>query len=118
MLPSTKTLLYDTFVRASGLQCSFLRLVSRTNHSFACKTNRIVAGVLQSIETIMLAWSGSQRFKAERSVQVRNVFLLYGGTRVTHRSILLNDSNDRRFISQTCFHCQYYCVSLCVQPLT
>ena len=59
MLPSTKTLLYDAFACAFGLRCSFLRLLSKTTHSFACKTNRIVAGILQSIETITHAWSVS-----------------------------------------------------------
>ena len=34
------------------------------------------------------------------------------------RNTLLNDSDDRRFISQTWFHCQFYCVSLCVQLVT
>ena len=58
-VPSTKTLLYDTFACAFDLRCSFLRLFSKTNHSFACKTNRIVAGGLQSIKTIMHAWSVS-----------------------------------------------------------
>ena len=47
MLPSTKPLLYDAFARAFGFRCSFLRLLNKTTHSFACKTNRIVAGVLQ-----------------------------------------------------------------------
>ena len=55
MLPSTKTLLYD----ASGLQCSFLWLLSKKTHSNACKTNRIVTGFLHSIETITHAWSVS-----------------------------------------------------------
>ena len=59
MFPSTKTLLYDAFVRAFDLRCSFLRLLSKMTHSFACKTNRIVAGVLQSIEAITHAWSVS-----------------------------------------------------------
>ena len=36
-------------------------------------------------------------------------------TRVTCRNTLLNNSDDQHFVSQTCFHCQYYCVSLCVQ---
>ena len=56
---SAKTLLYDAFACAFDLRCSFLRLLSKTNHSFACKTNRIVTGGLQSIETITHAWSVS-----------------------------------------------------------
>ena len=52
MLPSTKPLLYDAFARAFGFRCSFLRLLNKMTHLFVCKTNRIVAGVLQSIETI------------------------------------------------------------------
>ena len=52
MLPSTKTLLYDAF----GLQCSFLRLLSKTTHLCAYNTNRIVAGVLQSIEINKYNW--------------------------------------------------------------
>ena len=59
MLLSTKTLLYDAFACAFGLQCSFLQLLSKMTHSFACKINRIVAGVLQLIETITHAWSVS-----------------------------------------------------------
>ena len=35
-----------------------------------------------------------------------------------HRNTLLNDCDDRHFISQTCFHCQFYCLSLCVQLVT
>ena len=57
MLPSTKTLLYNAFARVFGLRCSFLRLLSKTTHLFASKTNTIVAGALQSIETITHAWS-------------------------------------------------------------
>ena len=64
------------------------------------------------------AYLVSQRSVAEHSVQPINAFLLYIGTRVTRRNILLKDSDDRRFVSQTCFHCQYYCVSLCVQLVT
>ena len=117
MFPSTKTLLYDAFACAFDLRCSFLRLLSKTTHSFACKTKRIVAGVLQSIEVITHALV-SQRFEPEHSVQVKNSFLPYGSTRVTCRNTLLNDSDDQHFVSQTCFHCQYYHVSLCVQPVT
>ena len=57
----------------------------------------------------------SQRSVAEHSVQPKNAFLLYISARVTCRNTLSNDSDDRRFVSQTCFHCQFYCVSLCVQ---
>ena len=57
MLPSTKTLLYDTFACAFNLQCYFLRLLSKMTHLLACKISRIVAGVLQLIETIAHAWS-------------------------------------------------------------
>ena len=39
-------------------------------------------------------------------------------TGVTCRNTLLNDSDDWRFASQTCFHTQCYCVSLCVQLVT
>ena len=46
MLPTNKTLLYDAF----GLRHSFLRLLSKTTHSFICKTNGIVTGLLQSME--------------------------------------------------------------------
>ena len=59
MLPSTKALLYDVFTHAFGLRCSFLWLLSKATHSFACKTNKIVTGVLQSIETITHTWSVS-----------------------------------------------------------
>ena len=52
MLPSNKTILYDAF----GLRCSFLWLLNKTTYSLACKTNIIIAGVLQLIETITHAW--------------------------------------------------------------
>ena len=117
MLPSSKTLLYDAFAHAFGLRYSFLQLLSKTTHLFACKTNRTVAGVLQSIVN-NYACLVSQRFEPELSVQVKNVFLSYGSTRVTCRNTLSNNSDDRRFVSQTCFHCQHYCVSLCIQPVT
>ena len=52
---------------------------------------------------------------SECSVQAKNAFLLYGSTRVTCTNTLLNDSDDWHFVSQACFHCQYYCVTLCVQ---
>ena len=57
----------------------------------------------------------SQRLVSEHFVQAKNVFLSYGSTRVMCRNTLLDDSDDWRFISQTCFHCQYYCISFCVQ---
>ena len=59
MLPSSKTLLHDASARAFGLRYSFLRLLSKMTHLFAYKTNRIVAVVLQLIETITHAWSVS-----------------------------------------------------------
>ena len=39
----------------------------------------------------------------------KNVFLVYISTRVTRRKRLLNSSDDQRFVSQTCFHCQFVC---------
>ena len=57
----------------------------------------------------------SQRLASEHSVQAHNVFLPYGSTRVTCRNTLLNDFYDRCFVLKTCFHCQYYCIYLCVQ---
>ena len=65
-----------------------------------------------------LKQSRSQRFEPEHYFQVKNIFLPYDSAGVTCRNTLLNDSDDRRFVSQTCFHCQYYCVSFCVQPVT
>ena len=118
MLPSTKTLLYDVFARAFGLRCSFFRLLSKTTHSFACKINRIVTGVLQSIETITHTWSASASSQSalfkSKMFSYHIVFL----RRVTCRNTLLNDFDNLRFVSQTCFHCQYYCVSLCIQLVT
>ena len=61
---------------------------------------------------------GCQHFKPERSVQAKNVFLSYGNTRVTFRNSLLNSCDEQRFISQTCFDCQFYCISFCVQLMT
>ena len=55
---------------------------------------------------------------AEHSVQPKNALLLYISARVTCRNTLLNDSDDRHFISQIFFHCQFCCVSLCVQLVT
>ena len=46
LLLSTKILLYNVFAHAFGLWCSFFWLLSKTTHSFACKTSRIVAEVL------------------------------------------------------------------------
>ena len=59
----------------------------------------------------------SQSLVSECSCQAKNVFLLYGSTRVT---CPVNDSDNQHyfFISQTCFHCQYCCISLCVQLVT
>ena len=85
-------------------------------HSFAYKTNRIVAELLQSIGTITHAWSVNA--SRQSTIQAKNIFLPYDSTRVTCRNILLNDSDDRHFVSQTCFHCQYYHVSLCVKLVT
>ena len=95
MLPSTKTLLYDAFAYAFDLQFSFLWLFSKTTHLFACKTNRIVAGVLQLIEKITYTWSASSWCQSALHVQAKNTFLPYGSTRVTCRNTLLNDSDDQ-----------------------
>ena len=57
----------------------------------------------------------SQHLASECSVQAKNACLSYGSTRVTCRNTLLNNSDDWRFVSHTCFHYQYYCISLCVQ---
>ena len=86
------------------------------SHSFASKTNRRVAADLKSIETIINAWpvnalSQSTLFKS-------NIILLYGSIRVTYRNIVLNGSDDWCFVLQSCFHCQYYCTSLCIQLVT
>ena len=114
MLSSTKTLLYDSFAHAFGLRCSFLRLLNKTTHSFACKTNRM------SRWSPPIHWNNhvcliSQRFKPEHSLQAKNLFLLYGSTRVTCRN---NDFDDWHFVSQNCFRCQYHCIPLCVQRVT
>ena len=71
MLPSTKTLLYDAL--AFNISSSYY------SHSFASKTNSIVAADLKSIETIINAWpvnalSQSTLFKP-------NIILLYGSIR-------------------------------------
>ena len=55
-----------------------------------------------------------QHFEPERSVQAKKIFLPYGSTTVTCRNTLLSYSDDQHFVSQTCFHCQYYHISLCV----
>ena len=73
----------------------------------------MVAGVLQSIETITYTWSASPWHQ-----QAINIFLLYDSTRVTCRNTLLYDSDDHCFVSQTCFNCQYHRVPLCVQLVT
>ena len=61
---------------------------------------------------------GQSALQARVLCSSQNVFLSYGSTKITCRNTLLNDSDDRRFVSPTCFHCQYYCISLCVQPVT
>ena len=40
-VPSSNTLLYNGFAHAFGYYCSFLRLLSKITHSFACKSNRM-----------------------------------------------------------------------------
>ena len=70
----------------------------------------------------------SNRFKQSRTLgrpvlhttalcSSKNTFLLYSSTRVTRRNTLLNNSDDQCFVSETWFHCQYHCISLCVQVL-
>ena len=98
---------------------SMLWLVSKMTrlYLFACKTNRIVArSSKRSKQSCML----SQPALGIRALcsQAKNVFLPHDSTRVTCKNTLLNDSDDRCFVSQTCFHCQYYCDSLCVQFVT
>ena len=51
------------------------------------------------IETITLAYLVSQCLASEHLVQAKNIFLPCGSTRVTCRNTLLNDSNDRHFVS-------------------
>ena len=114
MLPSTKTLFYDAFAHAFGLRCSFFWLLSKMTHSSACKTNRM------SCWSPPIHWNNhvclvSQCFEPEHYVQAKNIFLLYSSTKVTCRNTLLNASDTCRFVSQTCFHCQYHCIPLCVQ---
>ena len=46
------------------------------------------------------------------------VFIFYLVLSCPAKFILLNDFDDRHFISQTCIHCQFYCISLCVQLVT
>ena len=75
----------------------------------------VVCKTLASCQSPPINWSNhaylvSQRLASELSVQAKNVFLLYSSTRVTCRNTLLNDSDNRYFILQTCFQCQYYCV--------
>ena len=76
---------------------------------YNCISDQVINGLIYLV---------SQRFEPEHSVQAKNVLLPYGSTRVTCKSMLLNDSDYWRFVSQTCFHCQYSCISLCVQPVT
>ena len=111
-------ILSDAVAHDFGLQCSFLRLVRKTTHSFACKTNRIVAGVLQSIEIITYAWSVSALSQSALFEPKTFSYRTYIAIGVTCRNTPLNDSDDRCFISQTYFHYHCYCVSLCVQLVT
>ena len=61
---------------------------------------------------------GQSALRGRAFCSTKNAFLLYISARVKRRNTLLNDSDDRCFVSQTCFHCQFYCVSLCVQLVT
>ena len=103
MLPSTNTLLYDTFACAFDLRCPFLRLFSKTTHSFACKTNRIVAGVLQSIETITHVWSVSASSHSALFKSKTFSYYMVALEYVTCRNTLLNDSNDQHFVHRLAF---------------
>ena len=87
--------------------------------SFLYRTNRIVAGLLQSIQIITNTWSVSASCQSTL-FKPKALFncIASSSTGVTHRNTLLNDSDDRCFVSQTCFHCQFYCLSLCVQLVT
>ena len=64
------------------------------------------------------AYLVSQYFVPEHSVQTKVFsYCIHTYIKVTHRKTLLNDFDDKCFVSQTCFHYQieYYCVSLCAQ---
>ena len=73
---------------------------------FLYRTNRMIAGLLQSIQTIRTL-----------ALRARTLCLnqkLYSSARVTRRNTLLNDSDDQRLLVFT----QCYCISLYVQLLT
>ena len=55
----------------------------------------------------------SQCFMPEHSVQIKNIFLLYSITRVTHRNAVLNDSDDRHFVLQTFSLSMVLCFFVC-----
>ena len=82
--------------------------------SFPYRTNRIVTGLLQSIQIITHTWLFSASCQSTL-FKPKTLFKLHSSTGVTRRNTLLNDFDDRRFVSQTCFYCQFYCISLCVQ---
>ena len=48
----------------------------------------------------------------------KHVFLLHISTKVTCTNTPLNYSNSWHLVSQTCFHCKTYCISLSVPPVT
>ena len=108
MFPPAKTLLHDVlaFDTPSSVY-SAKRLIL-----FGFKTNRIVAGCLQSIQIIEYIWIVSA--SSQRALFKSKIFLLYVRTKVTCKNTLLNNSDDWHFTSQTCSHCQHYCISLCV----
>ena len=83
---------------------------TRIRISFPYRINRIVAGLLQLIQIIMPTSSVSA--SCQSTLLEPKMSFNYSSTGVTRRNTLLNNSDDRRFVSQTCFDCQCYCVSL------
>ena len=74
---------------------------TRRHILFTYRTNRTVAGLLKSTQNhaylVSLSQSGLQTRALWSNQKHRS------STRVTCRNILLNDSNNRHFILQTCF---------------
>ena len=76
----------------------------------------MLTGLFQSILTIDHTWFSDSRQSS--LFEPKHAFLLHVSTKVTCTNMLLNHSNSWHLILQTCFHCETYCASLSVPPVT
>ena len=112
-LRPAKMLLHDAF----GFQHPSSNYSMRRRILFHYRTNRMLAGLLQSIQTITLV------LYARTICLNQKRFLTYSGTKVMRRDTLLNDSDDvfwftdlfllsmllRFFVHSTCDVSRFWC---------